>query len=312
MIRLPAADRFSDARTDNPYWNENSWFSVSIPERRIHGLIQYFFRPNMNILNGGPVLWDPSGTRQWNCLYYNWSHLQAIPAGSEKFDVNAPNSLSVRVVEPLKRYKIHYDKDGFAMDLVWEAVGPLHMLETGDPEQAKTAAFHYEHPGRMTGTICRHGEDMTVDCWSMRDGSSGPYDTEVWPHGSYFWGIGEAGSFQTLCMGKKPQARTMGGYLMRDGELAPLAAGKRTVLEYGEFGPARVLFEAADTLGRTVRAAGRIDPGLVFTGYSDHTVVWSVTEWDVEGQAYWGDNQEFCPSETFRRIARGEIKLGES
>ena len=60
------------------------WFSVSIPERRIHGMIQYYFRPNMGMLNGGPALWDPQAY-QWNCLHTNWSHLQAMPAGAEKF-----------------------------------------------------------------------------------------------------------------------------------------------------------------------------------------------------------------------------------
>ena len=126
MTDLAAADRFSTAKTDSPYWNENSWFSISVPERRLHGLIQHFFRPNMNILNGGPVIWDQSGVFQWNCLHYNWSHLQAIPPGAEKFDVVARNSLSVKVVEPLARYKIDYDRDGLAMDLVWNAIGPMH------------------------------------------------------------------------------------------------------------------------------------------------------------------------------------------
>lgn len=308
--KLPQADRFSDAATDNPYWNENSWFSISIPERRIHGLIQHIFRPNMNLLLGGPVLWDPSGLFQWNCLHYDWSHLQAIPPGSRKFSVRARNSLTIEVVEPLKRYAIGYDRDGLVLDLVWEAAGPLHMLETGDPDQAKTAAFHYEHPGRMTGHIRLRGEELRVDCWSMRDGSSGPYDTEFWPHGAYFWGIGEGGSFQTLCFGKKPEARTKGGYLMLDGQMAPLANGRRTVTEYGAHGPARVLFEGTDTLGRTLRAEGAIDPGLVFTAYTDHTVIWSLLEWQVDGSTWWGDNQEFYPADAFRRIARGEVRLG--
>jgi hypothetical protein len=73
---LPQADRFSDDRDDNPYWNESVWFSFSDPGKRIHGFVQYYVRPNMGMLNGGPVMWDPSGTFQWNCLYYNWSHLQ--------------------------------------------------------------------------------------------------------------------------------------------------------------------------------------------------------------------------------------------
>ena len=82
MTDLSFADRFGEGRDDNPYWNESVWFSFSIPERRIHGMIQYYFRPNMGMLNGGPTMWDQSGTSQWNCLYYNWSHLQALPAGA--------------------------------------------------------------------------------------------------------------------------------------------------------------------------------------------------------------------------------------
>jgi len=29
MQPLPQADRFSDDRDDNPYWNESVWFSFS-------------------------------------------------------------------------------------------------------------------------------------------------------------------------------------------------------------------------------------------------------------------------------------------
>jgi hypothetical protein len=74
-------------------------------------------------------------------------------------------------------------------------------------------------------------------------------------------------------------------------------------------GPAKVLFEAEDKLGRTMRATGIIDPGLVFTGYTDHTVVWSLAEWDWDGVTHWGDNQEFRPAEPFRQLARGELKF---
>lgn len=51
--------------------------------------------------------------------------------------------------------------------------------------------------------------------------------------------------------------------------------------------------------------------GDLFTGYTDHTVVWSLDEQDWDGATNWGDNQEFSPSESFRRLARGEIPLGE-
>jgi hypothetical protein len=308
---LPKADRFGEDRDDNPYWNESVWFSVSIPERRIHGLIQYYFRPNMGMLNGGPVLWDPSGTFQWNCLYYNWSHLQVMPKGVEKFDMTARNSLSVRVVEPTHRYKIDYDKEGIQYDLEWESVGPMHELHTGDPGQQATAKFHIEQPGRMRGTIRRHGEEFKVDCFSMRDTSFGAREYESLASGGYFWGIAQDSAFHAIAMGGGREAKSIGGFIWKDGELSSLESGRREVLEWGEFGPSRVLWEATDKLGRTMRATGEIDPGLVFTGYTDHTVVWSLVKWDWDGVTHWGDNQEFRPAEPFRQIARGEIRLGE-
>lgn len=314
MTDLSFADRFGEGRDANPYWNESVWFSFSIPERHIHGLIQYYFRPNMGMLNGGPVMWDPSGTFQWNCLYYNWSHLQAMPADAEKFDMQARNSLKVKMLEPLKRYKIDYDKEGFEMDLVWEALGPCHELKTGDPGQQATAKFHIEQPGRMTGTVRRHGEEFTIDCFSMRDTSYGAREYESLAFGGYFWGIAADSSFHALCMGADAWAREancVGGYIMKDGEMASLVSGKRTVLEYGRFGPSKVLFGGTDALGRSMQATGTIDPGLIFTGYTDHTVVWSLSRWDWDGVAHWGDNQEFAPGEPFRQMARGEIKLGE-
>lgn len=309
--QLAAADQFGP-RDNNPYWNESVWFSMSIPEQRIHGMIQYYFRPNMGMLNGGPVLWDQTGTSQWNCLYYNWSHLQAAPAQADKFNMQARNSLSVTMVEPLTRYQIHYAKDGFELDLEWAAIGPMHELNTGDAGQMATAKFHIEQPGRMRGTIRRHGEKFDVDCYSMRDTSYGARDYESLARGGYFWGIAENSSFHALCMGAGREAGAIGGYLMQDGEMASLASGRREILEYGEFGPSRVLFEATDKLGRTMTATGTVDPGLIFTGYTDHTVVWSLVEWDWNGVIHWGDNQEFCPDDAFRRIARGELRVGDA
>lgn len=311
MNDLSFADFFGEGRDDNPYWNESVWFSVSVPERHIHGMIQYYFRPNMGMLNGGPCLWDRENRFQWNCLYYNWSHLQALPDGAQKFDMKARNSLTCRMIEPLARYKIDYDNEGFLMDLTWQAIGPMHELRTGDAGQAATARFHIEQPGRMTGIIRRHGEAFAIDCFSMRDTSYGAREYESLASGGYFWGIAQDSAFHAIAMGEGREGRSIGGFIWKDGNIASLVSGRREVLEYGEFGPSRVLFEAADALGRSMRAIGEIDPGLVFTGYTDHTVVWSLMRWDWDGVEHWGDNQEFAPAERFRRIARGEIAPGE-
>jgi hypothetical protein len=304
---LSQADRFAEARDDNPYWNESVWFSVSVPEERLHGLIQYYFRPNMGMLNGGPVIWDPSGTSQWTCRHYHWDHLQAMPPGAAKFDMTARNSLSVKVVEPLVRYAISYGRDGLALDLEWEARGPMHELRTGDAGQESTAKFHIEQPGRMTGRMVLDGRDIVIDCHSMRDTSYGPRDYESLAVGGYFWGIAEGSAFHAIAMGKTDQ-RVIGGFLWRDGELKSLASGSRRVIDWGVHGPRRVLFEATDVAGRAIRAEGEIDEGLIFTGYTDHTVVWSLARWLWDGVEHWGDNQEFSPVARFRRIARRELR----
>jgi len=310
MNDLPQADRFYDARDTNPYWNESVWFSFSKPEDRIHGFVQYYFRPNMGMLNGGPVMWDPSGVFTWNCLYYNWSHLQAMPPGAQKFAMRAANSLSVNVLEPLTRYAIRYDHEGFTMDLEWTATGPMHELKTGDPGQQATAKFHIEQPGRMRGTIRRDDKAFAIDCFSMRDTSYGAREYASLATGGYFWGIAAESAFHALAMGEGREQRVIGGFIWKDGTLASLASGTRQVLEFGRYGPSRVELQATDKLGRTLLATGRIDDGLIFTGYTDHTVVWSLLEWDWDGVTHWGDNQEFCSAVRFRKIARGEITLG--
>ncbi len=310
MQPLPQADRFYDHPSDDPYWNESVWFSFSIPEQRKHGAIQYYFRPNMRMLNGGPFLWDPSGTNTWDCIYYNWSHLQALPEGAKKFDMRANNSLTVRVLEPLARYAIAYDYEDFQLDLEWRAIGPIHELKSSDPGQRATQKFHMEQPGRMVGTFRRDGEVFAVDCFSMRDTSYGPRNYASSASGGYFWGIAEGMAFHAIAKGEGATQTVIGGFLWKDGEMVSLASGSRRVLEYGRFGPRRVLFEATDQRGRTVSAIGNIDEGFIFTGYTDHTVVWSLSQWQCDGKTLWGDNQEFCPSLRFRRIARGDIALG--
>jgi hypothetical protein len=309
MKDLPQADRFCDNASDDPYWNESAWFSVSIPERKIHGAIQYYFRPNMGMLNGGPMLWDPSGNQTWDCLYYNWSHLQARPAGSQKFDMTANNSLQVQVLDPLRRYAIAYSNEDFELDLEWRAIAPVHELVSNDPGQKATQKFHLEQPGRMVGTIRRDGETFPVDCYSMRDTSYGPRNYTSTASGGYFWGIAADSAFHAIAKGEGSEQTVIGGFIWKDGELASLVSGTRRVETFGRYGPSRVLFDAKDQLGRTITATGRIDDGFIFTGYTDHTVVWSLLEWDWNGVTHWGDNQEFCPALRFRRIARGDIKL---
>jgi len=71
-----------------------------------------------------------------------------------------------------------------------------------------------------------------------------------------------------------------------------------------------VRVDAVDKLGRIMVLNGRVEPGLIHTGYTTHTVVWSQTEWEWDGVTHWGEHQMFRSAEKCRKIARGEIPLG--
>ncbi len=312
MPTLPPADRFADKISADPFWNESVWFSIAKPDEKINGIIHYYFRPNMNMLNGGPILWTPENNFFWNCLYHNWAHLQPIPPAAEKFNMTARNSLSVKVLEPLTRYSIAYDNIGCKIELLWEAIGPMHELRSGDPEQESKARFHIEQPGRLKGTIWLGEREIPIDCLSMRDASSGPREyNNVVASGSYFWGIAPESCFHAITMGEGPERKLMGGFIWKDGVMSSLVSGKRSAVEFGRYGPSRVVVEATDKLGRTVTINGKVEQGLIHTGYTTHTVVWSLTEWEWDGITHWGEHQEFQSAEKFRGIARGDIPLGQ-
>ena len=302
-------DRFCPTRSDDPYWNESAWFSFSVPERAIHGMVYYFFRPNMNLLMGGPILWDPTGSCTWDCLYHDWHQLQAIPPGAEKFDIAAPNSLDVRTLEPENKYRLRYDTNGFKMDLRWTATAePRHWLgmEIEATGQTADSRMHFEQMGRVTGKVELNGEMLEVDCFSMRDSSWGVRKLDTVKRGSYFWAVAsERENFFAQCMGDNPDQRVVGGFLTRDGTTSALVRGNRVNTKMGKLTPDSFKVEITDALGRTAEITAYTRCHLLFAGYPRCQVVWSLLEADFgNGVKGWGDLQEFQPMEGFRRMVR--------
>lgn len=308
MNAFAHADHLSPTRTGDPYWNESAWFSFSIPEREIHGFIYYFFRPNMNMLVGGPAIWDRTGSLSADCLFYDWPYFQAIPQGADKYNFTAPNSLHVELLEPLKRYRLRYDKDGCKIDLDW--TGFIEANDYLNMEQAATGAassnrMHLEQCGRARGTLELNGEVLKIDCFSLRDASHGVRSYAKVAKGSYFWAIkSESDAFHTMTIGDGLVQPLTGGFLMRDGKIAPLASGERRVTKDGRLGPHEFDLTAKDTLGRTLDVHGYLSSTLLFPGYPEIGISWSLLKVDYEGTTGWGDVQEFEPKEMFRRRLR--------
>lgn len=303
-------DNFCPTPSDDPYWNESCWFSFSIPDREIHGLVYYFFRPNMKLLMGGPILWDQTGANPWDCLYYDWHTIQPIPPGARKFNFTSHTSLDVKVLEPRRQYQLRYDCNGFKLDLLWTAIEEPHHFLGMEIEATGMLAdnrMHLEQMGRATGTIQLRGDTMQVDSFALRDTSWGRRQIDNVKRGSYFWAVAsESTAFHAQTMGEGAEQRVVGGFLKLDGETSTLAGGTRVVTRMGRLTPDTFRLSLEDQLGRTMEIAARSCSHLMFNGFPRCQVVWSLLEADFgDGVKGWGDIQEFQPMEQFRAMVRG-------
>ena len=308
-------DHFFAEKTDDPYWTESSWFSWAIPEQDICGFFYNHFRPNMNCMLGGPAMWDRSGQHVWDFLFFDWQAMRVLPEGRwgedyDKYDFRTPWSMSIRMLEPLKSYRLGYDREGFKLDLVYTAIAPPNVM--GAPEAAELKrAFrtHFEQPGRMQGAVELDGRRYEVDCFSIRDGGHGPRFLEKSPPGGYAWSTAnEKTGWHILAPNAAdgPVAKVVGGYILRDGQISPVVEGTRRVL--GREGPRPVAVEvkARDALGRELTATGRAQTPAEFMLFPDRGQWWQLFKWDYDGiEGAVGEDQEYYGLHELRRWHRG-------
>ncbi len=311
MIR-PEDDLFHE-RNEHPYWSESSWFSVSLPELNLHGLIRTWYRPNLGFCCAGPGFWDDRATGPTDALYWDVHWIQQIPEGNMLSSVY-PGGLRVERLVPGRCFRFGYEREGCAFDLTFSAIARAHEVL---PDHAATeAAFtgHFEQPGRMTGRLLLDGEEHQIDCWAMRDRSWGPRTFDDVHQGDYLWGVGsEQESFHVIAVHDGSVNRVRGGYLLRDGTMADLTSGRSwTEGRIGGLRSNRVIVEAADASGRVLTAEGRTRNGLVWMLYPREVVVWALVEWTVDGRPMWGEQQEFFPAGRARQLLRDVSPAGPS
>lgn len=291
-------DQFHPAISDDPYWTETCWFTFAVPEQKLSGQLYPFFQANQNVYSAGAFFWDDQGHEPHTIRFgKNFWHL---PMPSQDLtDIQLANGISIRCIEPLSKYKIHYldpDAEEAEVDLTFTAITQPNYLsgETGG---------HCDQAGRYQGTI-RLGENVyQVDSYGMRDrswGSRSQFGADSHGTGSvasgYSYGTADdSNSFHMISMAfTEGEYINIHGYYLCEGEYAKLTGGKRTVLERDkETGcPLRVLIEAEDELGRKLIAEGRclnkmglhLNPNL-FT--------WNcLTQWEFNGLSGFGEDHD--------------------
>jgi hypothetical protein len=315
----PEDDYFHE-RSDDPYWNESAWFGFNVPERQLTGWVYFYHRPNMNYSVGGMALWDPSGEHEWDCLYYDWSETVALPAGAEMFDFSLHNGLTVSCEQPLRSFTLAYDNHDCRLDLGWEAfmepqeamLNGVAGLPAGSDEWGRG---HYEHGGHMRGTIRVEGEEIAVDCLSLRDHSWGPRRYTTNPRGDFASAFAsEESGFCMFAGADLPRDEDpcsgvddsmIFGWYLREGEASRLVSGTRNVTHRDDRGrPLRVVVDGKDELGRELHAQGECVNWLWWHGYPYLFQWWSMCNWEFDGQAAVGEEQDFFPLNQGRRYIR--------
>lgn len=304
---IGASDEVFHEPTDDPHWNESGWFHFSIPERDLTGFMYYWHNARTGIAGGGPALWDPSGEDTYDCRFYDWRWIQPATGTLDLADFRLPNSLHHEMVEPLQRYRMSYSALGLQLDLEWSALMPPHELRYGNQPSVTASRRHFDQPGRMTGSIVLHGEQIDVDCWSMRDRTWGAHAPGAARSGDYLWAIASPNTHWhalTMESGEPGIDTLVNGYLVRDGVMGELVRGERRVLERRRGAPSRVVLDAEDDRGRALHAEGEVRTALRWFGWPGRVTFWTLTSWRWDEVQGWGEDQEFFPRERVPALIR--------
>jgi hypothetical protein len=299
-------DGFHAPGSDDPSWTETCWFAFHVPERRLSGTLYPLFRPNLGVCASAVHIWDDTAHEPWDALYSRNLWHVGFPDG-DLTRLSLPGGLRYECLEPATRFALGYEHgDEIALDLTFEGLLPPHYLGTS----------HLDQPGRVHGTVRLHGEEIAVDCLSIRDRTWSPRsdlsDTIMGTalSGGYSHATASATEgFQVLsaALDTAPgaPARVLAGYLVRDGEIADVTGGRREVVARRDGRPTVVSMEIEDALGRRLVLEGRHRNAFAWQ-FTPSMFSWiCLTHWTWDGGEAWGEDHDNWSNVGWRAFRRG-------
>ncbi len=305
--------------TDHWWDTETAWFSFNIPERRIGGWFYNQILATQQICNGGAWVWDDSAEGALHEVRHQGLALPD-PGAVDLRDATLPNGNRLQVLAPLTSYRVQREDPGdFVADLRFDGIMAPNSHPLGVAPFWK--GRHFDQPMRVTGTIVLRGEELAVDCYSVRDRSWGPRPMGPDPRrprpapdaaprptrpsrppegvGYPFATADDRNGWlvysrPTVADGV-PSDELSTGFLLRDGHYGHLVSGRRrTWLDPTTRWIRRIEVEAVDEHGRTLEATGE----LVARHGADHvTSGTGLYRWHWDGRSGWGEDQTYAPQD---------------
>ena len=307
---LPDDDGFHHHLAEGEWWfTETAWFSFHHVERRLGGWFYTMSRPTIGTIAGGAWVWDDSTHLPWDVLYSaNYSALE-LPPEVDLRQAELPTGVRVAVEEPTLSYRLGYDDPGrYRADLRFEALmAPRPLVASGS---TFGSAAHFDQIGRVTGTIEILGEELAIDCWSMRDRTWGRRPENRPRQAAYVTGAGDGGrGFLAVTNTRDGTDRVAYGFVDRAGEAVSLVDGERSVVRHPHQGWVdEVRIEAVDANGDPFVAVGTSVSRIVINRHSfidlNSLVRWEVDRDDGRREVWWGEDQDMWPVSRWADAAR--------
>jgi hypothetical protein len=294
-----AVDDDLHSPSDSFYENETYWFSFFVPERRWGGWLYAGVRQNAGITHGGMWIWDETSGQPWEVPFYEQFQQLKLPTSPEPGLMVFPTGLTIRVIEPLMSYDLTYDDRQRAnAELRFQAVEPPVPLRAGAPPYPKS--HHFDQIGHVTGTITLDGETVDIDSHAMRDRSWGPRVERGYQRVGYTWLGSPELSLLTYTAPKAGRDDVYTGYLRRDGRLARVSEGTRSIERASDGAITSMELDITDELGRRLTTRGEPLSRLALPHAA--VVTWcTAMRWTVDGETIYGEDQDVWPNTEWRQ-----------
>ncbi len=303
-----ADDGFHFAEMGDRWWmTETAWFSFCKPEIGLGGWLYNMVRPNIGTVSGGCWIWEPGAHQPWEVPYYSNLTVMPLDKSSDLRDVELRNGVSIKMLEPLKKYRIGYkDGDLVDLDLTFDAVMPPRPMAKNDGSFQKLS--HFDQFCKVTGRLVLHGDEIDIDCYAIRDRSWGPRPEHRPGRSAYVSGISDPSRcFLVVTKWNDPDSRISNGFFTLDGETANLISGQRRVTRNEDGVVDTIVLEGKDDLGRTLHAEGRRLSGIII---NRHSFIDSngLIEWKINGVTGHGEDQDMWPVNEWAKF-RGKGRM---
>lgn len=219
---LTARDNENHEPGPEDLWQESSLVCFCDPDARLAGFHRIGIHPNKN-----------------EASIYSWTQVDGKMISSAKRTGLPPpqgsttgaelDGVRFSTLSPLMAYRYEVDRDGVKTDVEFNSyTGPVQMsLDIG---KAVVAPGHYNMLGSVQGSIITDGKEHAFDGVGFQDHSWGPRDGRKILGHRWVMAVFDPENMVCAIPTIGPTGRGVVGYLMIDGDLAPIRSTESTFM----------------------------------------------------------------------------------